>query len=54
MSGGACAGFLISLGPRGIEAYDNNERSLGIFESQIDAASAVISASAPAAERGRT
>jgi hypothetical protein len=41
VNGGACAGFLISLGPRGIEAFDKNERSLGVFPNAISAATAV-------------
>jgi hypothetical protein len=42
MSGRACAGFLISRGPRGIEAYDANEKSLGIFANAIEAAVAFL------------
>ena len=46
--GGACAGFLINLGPRGIEAFDAAERSLGIFNNSIDAANAVACVTKPA------
>jgi hypothetical protein len=41
VNGGACAGFLISLGSRGVEAFDKNERSLGVFLDAISAANAV-------------
>jgi hypothetical protein len=27
----ACAGFLISLGPRGVEAFDKDKEPLGVF-----------------------
>src|SRR5262249_7645689 len=41
MNGGACAGFLINLGPRGVEAFDKSEKSLGVFPDVISAATAV-------------
>jgi hypothetical protein len=41
MAGRVCAGFLIRLGPRGVEAFDRNEKSLGVFTDPIAAASAV-------------
>jgi hypothetical protein len=41
MNGDACAGFLISLGARGIEAFDKDEKSLGVFPDAIGAATAV-------------
>jgi hypothetical protein len=45
--GGVRAGFLISLGPRGVEAYDRDERLIGTFSSAIEAAAAVEKATAP-------
>src|SRR5262245_35429425 len=41
MNGGACTGFLINLGARGVEAFDKNEKSLGVFPDAISAATAV-------------
>jgi hypothetical protein len=41
MSGRACAGFLVSRGLRGIEAYDRDERSIGVFADVMAAALAV-------------
>jgi len=41
MNGDACAGFLISLGPRGVEAFDATERCLGTFPDARSAATAV-------------
>jgi hypothetical protein len=41
MNGGACAGFLINLGPRGVEAFDQDEKPLGVFPDAISAATAV-------------
>jgi hypothetical protein len=40
VAGGAYAGFLIRVA-RGIEAFDKDEVSIGIFETPIDAANAV-------------
>jgi hypothetical protein len=51
MNGGVCAGFLISLGARGIEAFDRNERSLGVFGSPIEAANAVTREAGTACSR---
>src|SRR5262249_22399288 len=42
MNDGACAGFLINLGARGVEAFDEDEKSLGIFPDAISAATAVL------------
>jgi hypothetical protein len=39
-----CIGFLLRRGREGVEAYDANERSLGIFLDPIEAAAAVESA----------
>jgi hypothetical protein len=41
MVGRACAGFLINAGARGVEAYDRNEQSLGVFADVMAAAAAV-------------
>jgi hypothetical protein len=41
MSGAVCVGFLLSLGPRGVEAFDRNEHSLGTFAGPIEAAAAI-------------
>jgi hypothetical protein len=49
MSGGVCAGFLVSLGPRGVEAFDRNEHSLGTFAGPIEAANAIENAARGAA-----
>jgi hypothetical protein len=48
MTGGTCAGFLISLGPRGVEALDRDGKSLGAFASATEAAAAVEKSAAPA------
>src|SRR5262249_59038339 len=42
MNDGACAGFLINLGARGVEAFDKDEKSLGVFPDAISAATAVL------------
>jgi hypothetical protein len=47
MSGGACAGFLMNLGVRGVEAFDKDEKSLGVFPDVISAATAVEKSAAP-------
>jgi hypothetical protein len=41
-SGRDCVGFLLSRGKVGCEAFDANEKSLGIFPSEKAAADAVI------------
>ena len=48
MNGDACAGFLISLGPRGVEAFDKDEKSLGVFPDAPSAATAVKRTVVPA------
>jgi hypothetical protein len=48
MAGGACTGFLMSLGPRGVEAFDKDGKSLGAFSSAIEAAAAVEKSATPA------
>jgi hypothetical protein len=47
MSGGACAGFLMNLGVRGVEAFDADEKSLGVFPDVISAATAVEKSAVP-------
>jgi hypothetical protein len=49
--GRVCVGWIISRGPRGFEAFDSSERSLGTFETQREAA-ASISAAAEGADGG--
>jgi hypothetical protein len=46
ISGRACAGFLVSTA-RGIEAYDANEKSLGIFANAVEAAVAIERSATP-------
>jgi hypothetical protein len=41
-SGRVCLGFVIERGREGFEAYDQQERSLGLFKTQEDAAAAVM------------
>jgi hypothetical protein len=41
VSNGRCVGFLLRRGREGIEAFDADERSLGIFNDPISAANAV-------------
>ena len=49
MSGdGACAGFLLSRGLRGVEAFDAAEKSLGTFPDALSAATAIERSIAPA------
>jgi hypothetical protein len=42
MRGDRCVGFLLRRGPKGIEAYAGDERSLGIFTDEHDAVAAVL------------
>jgi hypothetical protein len=46
LSGQTCIGFLLNRGPRGFEAIDHNERSLGTYLTQREAADAVSAAAA--------
>jgi hypothetical protein len=39
--GRECLGFVLSRGPRGFEAFTANEKSLGLYPNQRDAANAV-------------
>jgi hypothetical protein len=48
MNGGACAGFLFNRGPRGVEAFDRDEKSLGVFPDALSAAAAVEKSVVPA------
>jgi hypothetical protein len=41
MNGGSCVGFLIRLGPRGVEAFDADENALGIFPDALSATAAI-------------
>ena len=40
--GQECCGFLIRRPRRGVEAFDRDENSLGIFPSEVEAANAVL------------
>jgi hypothetical protein len=48
---GACDGFLLNRGPRGVEAFDAAEKSLGVFPDAPGAAAAVRKSMAPAHSR---
>jgi hypothetical protein len=39
--GRRCCGHLVSRGRDGVEAFDINDRSIGIFASQSEAAAAI-------------
>jgi hypothetical protein len=39
---GRCVGFLIYRGKLGYEAFDGDEKSLGLFPSQDEAAAAIL------------
>jgi hypothetical protein len=52
IAGGFCAGHLINLGPRGVAAYDRNEKAIGIFTSATEAAAAVERAALITSGRG--
>jgi hypothetical protein len=41
IAGQVCVGFLIKRGREGVEAFDWDERSLGLFPGPIEAANAV-------------
>jgi hypothetical protein len=41
MAGKTCAGFLLRRGREGVEAFDRDEHSLGLFTDPIAAAAAV-------------
>lgn len=42
--GSTCVGFLYARGPQGVEAYDADLKTLGIFKTQQAAADAVTAA----------
>jgi hypothetical protein len=48
--GRVCRGFVISRGKLGFEAFDREQRSLGLFKTAPEAANAVFTAAAN--ERG--
>ena len=52
LNGCACAGFLIGRGPRGVEAFDADEKPLGVFPDAISAATAIKKSAAPDAAGG--
>jgi hypothetical protein len=39
--GQICCGFIIARGPQGHEAFDTDERSIGLFSNEQDAAIAI-------------
>jgi hypothetical protein len=43
----ACIGFIMTRGRRGFEAFDATERSLGVFETQDEAANKITAGSPP-------
>jgi hypothetical protein len=51
MNGGACDGFLINRGPRGVEAFDAAEKSLGVFSDAPGAVAVVRKSAVPAHSR---
>jgi hypothetical protein len=48
ISDGRCVGFLLRRGREGIEAFDRNELSLGLYTCPTEAARAVENSAAPA------
>ena len=40
--GRACLGFVLSRGRAGFEAFDSEERSLGVYGTQREAAAAIM------------
>jgi hypothetical protein len=47
ISGKVCLGFILARGPAGFEALTADERSLGLFATQHEAAAAVMRRGAP-------
>jgi hypothetical protein len=39
---GDCAGFILTRGPKGYEAFDGDEKSLGVFQTEGGATTAVL------------
>jgi uncharacterized protein DUF2800 len=52
IDGGACAGFLVNRGVCGVEAFDKDEKSLGVFPDVISAAITVEKSATPEATEG--
>lgn len=52
IAGATCIGFLLSRGREGVEAFDRDELSLGLFACPIEAAAAVEKSAAPACPNG--
>jgi hypothetical protein len=46
IDGNVCAGFLVNRGVCGVEAFDKDEKSLGVFYDVLNAASAVTKSAA--------
>jgi hypothetical protein len=40
--GQQCLGHVLSRGPNGFEAFDSDDKSLGVFETQRQAANALL------------
>jgi hypothetical protein len=53
MAGDGCVGFILGRGISGVEAFNSEAQSLGLFESSEAAAQAVLEAVANATERER-
>ena len=43
-AGQTCLGHVIPLGPRSFEAFDSNDKSIGLFDTQAGAADALEAA----------
>jgi hypothetical protein len=50
MAGDGCVGFILGRGISGVEAFDRDAYSLGLFKTEAEAAKAVLDA----AERERS
>jgi hypothetical protein len=46
--GQQCLGHVLSRGPKGFEAFDRDDKSVGLFETQRQAANALTSGSTEA------
>jgi hypothetical protein len=42
MAGDGCVGFILARGPTGFEAFDGDDKSLGLFPTQRQAANALL------------
>jgi hypothetical protein len=49
---GACLGFILRRGPIGVEAFDREARSLGLFKTEAEAAKTVLGAAEPGRSAG--